>query len=52
MTDYLVPVLLLLSSALALGRKEDSYGLLLEGADRVYPDGGQAVAGQRVHAGE
>ena len=32
MTDYLVPVLLLLSSALALGRKEDSYGLLLEGA--------------------
>ena len=33
MKDYLVPVLLLLSSALTLGRKEDSYGLLLEGAE-------------------
>ena len=32
MTDYLVPLLLLLVSALALRKKEDAYGLLLEGA--------------------
>ena len=31
MTDYLVPALLLLSSGLALGRRRDSYGALLEG---------------------
>ena len=31
MTDYLVPLLLLFSSALALRKKEDAYGLLLEG---------------------
>ena len=31
MTDYLVPVLLLLSSAMALGRREDSYATLLDG---------------------
>lgn len=31
MTDYLVPALLLLSSGLALSRRRDSYGALLEG---------------------
>ena len=31
MTDYLVPALLLLSSGLALGRRRDCYGALLEG---------------------
>ena len=31
MTDYLVPTLLLFSSALALGRRENSYAALLEG---------------------
>ena len=31
MIDYLVPILLLLSSAAALGRKENSYDLLLQG---------------------
>ena len=31
MTDYLVPLLLLFSSALALRKKEYAYGLLLEG---------------------
>lgn len=30
--DYLIPGILLLSSALALGRKENSYSLLLDGA--------------------
>lgn len=32
MTDYIVPILLFLTSALALRRKENAYGLLLEGA--------------------
>lgn len=32
MTDYLVPILLLLASALAIRRQENAYGLLLEGA--------------------
>lgn len=32
MTDYLVPLLLLLSSAMALHRKEDCYSLMLKGA--------------------
>ena len=32
MTDYIVPFLLLLSSVLALRRKENAYDLLLEGA--------------------
>lgn len=32
MTDYVVPVLLLLTAALALRRKENAYDLLLEGA--------------------
>ena len=32
MTDYIVPVLLLLASVLALHKKENAYGLLLEGA--------------------
>ena len=32
MTDYLVPAVLLLSSALALGRRKDSYTALLEGS--------------------
>ncbi len=32
MTDYLVPGILLLSSAAALRRKENTYNLLLEGA--------------------
>ncbi len=31
MTDYLIPFLLILSSALALGRRENTYNLLLEG---------------------
>ena len=31
MMDYLIPALLLLASALALRKKENSYGLLLEG---------------------
>lgn len=31
MTDYLVPIVLLLSSSLALGRRENSYAALLEG---------------------
>nr|MBQ8243979.1 spore maturation protein [Oscillospiraceae bacterium] len=32
MTDYLVPMLLLVSSALALRRKENSYDILLKGS--------------------
>lgn len=32
MTDYIVPILLLLSSALALRKKENTYDLLLSGA--------------------
>ena len=32
MTDYLVPLLLFAGCATALGRRQDSYGLLLEGA--------------------
>ncbi len=32
MTDYVVPVLLLLTAALALRKKENAYDLLLEGA--------------------
>ncbi len=32
MTDYIVPLILLVSCALALRRKEDAYGLMLEGA--------------------
>lgn len=32
MTDYIVPALLLLASVLALHKKENAYGLLLEGA--------------------
>lgn len=31
MTDYLVPLILFLVSAAALGKKENSYGLMLEG---------------------
>lgn len=31
MTDYLVPAILLLTSVAALGRKEDGFGILLEG---------------------
>ena len=34
MTDYLVPLILLFSSALALGRKENAYALMLEGAEK------------------
>ena len=34
MTDYLVPLLLLFSSALALRKKEDPYGLMLAGAEK------------------
>lgn len=34
MTDYLVPLLLLFVSALALRQKENAYGLLLEGAEK------------------
>ena len=32
MTDYLVPLILVLTSALALRKKENAYGILLEGA--------------------
>lgn len=32
MTDYIVPLLLLAASVLALRKREDTYGLLLEGA--------------------
>jgi spore maturation protein B len=32
MTDYIIPVLLLTVSAIAIGRKQDPYGLMLEGA--------------------
>lgn len=32
MTDYIVPLILLVSCALALRKKEDAYGLMLEGA--------------------
>lgn len=32
MTDYLVPLLLFAASAVALGRKENSYDLMLQGA--------------------
>ena len=32
MTDYLVPLLLFFTCALALRKKEDAYGLMLEGA--------------------
>lgn len=32
MTDYIVPLLLLVASVLALRKQEDAYGLLLEGA--------------------
>ena len=32
MTDYLIPILLLLTAALALRRKENAYDILLEGA--------------------
>lgn len=32
MTDYLVPLILFFTSALALGKREDSYSLMLEGA--------------------
>ena len=32
MTDYIVPLLLLLASALALRKRENTYDLLLEGA--------------------
>lgn len=32
MTDYLVPVLLFFAAALALGRRENAYNLLLDGA--------------------
>ena len=32
MTDYIVPILLLFTAALALRKKEDCYGLLLSGA--------------------
>ena len=34
MTDYLVPLLLFVVSALALRKKENAYGLLLEGAEK------------------
>jgi len=34
MTDYLVPMLLLFVSALALRKQENAYGLLLEGAEK------------------
>ena len=34
MTDYLVPLLLCFISALALRKKENAYGLLLEGAEK------------------
>ena len=32
MTDYIVPLVLFLAAAVALGRKEDHYSLMLEGA--------------------
>jgi len=32
MTDYLVPLILFLTGALALGKKENAYGILLDGA--------------------
>lgn len=32
MTDYLVPLILVLTSALALRKKENAYGILLDGA--------------------
>ena len=32
MTDYIVPLLLFLAAALALGRRENAYNLLLDGA--------------------
>ncbi len=32
MTDYIVPLLLLLTSAIALHKKEDAYSLMLDGA--------------------
>ena len=31
MTDYIVPVLLFLAAALALGKRENAYDLLLQG---------------------
>lgn len=34
MTDYIVPLILISTAALALHRKENAYGLLLEGADK------------------
>jgi len=34
MTDYIVPLILCLVSALALGKRENAYGLLLEGAEK------------------
>ena len=34
MTDYIVPLILLFVSALALRQKENAYGLLLEGAEK------------------
>lgn len=34
MTDYILPLLLFLVSALALRKQENSYGLLLEGAEK------------------
>ncbi len=33
MTDYLIPMLLFLTSALALRRRENGYGILLQGAE-------------------
>ena len=33
MIDYLVPILLLLACAVALGKKENTYSLLLDGAE-------------------
>ena len=34
MTDYLVPLILFFASALALGKKENAYDILLEGASQ------------------
>lgn len=34
MTDYIVPLILCLVSAVALGKQENAYGLLLEGAEK------------------
>ena len=34
MTDYIVPLILLLVSALALRKQENAYGLMLEGAEK------------------